>query len=90
MAQVHDHGGHGSNCKHLLNSLSSYIDGELEAKLCAELERHLEGCENCRVVVDSLRKTVSLYRESDADIELPQDLRQRLFHTLNLDDFLKS
>jgi anti-sigma factor (TIGR02949 family) len=85
MAHVHDH-----NCKYLLSSLSSYIDGELEARLCAELERHLEDCENCRVVVDSLQKTVSLYRESNANVECPEDIRQRLFHTLNLDEFMKT
>lgn len=90
MAKVHHHQGHGSNCKSLLNSLSSYIDGELEAKLCAELEHHLADCDKCRIVVDSLRKTVSLYHDSDAEIELPEDIRLRLFHALNLDDFLKT
>lgn len=90
MAKVHDHQGHGSNCKSLLNSLSSYIDGELEAKLCTELEHHLADCDKCRIVVDSLRKTVSLYHDHDAEIELPEDIRQRLFHALNLDDFLKT
>lgn len=81
---------HNENCKHLLDSLSLYIDGELEAGLCAELERHLESCENCTVVVDSLRKTVLLYRKSGEGIEIPNDTRQRLYHSLHLDDFLKT
>ena len=51
-------------CRHLLGSLSDYVDGEACADLCAEIERHLENCENCRIMVDSLRKTVLLYQAS--------------------------
>ncbi len=81
---------HSSGCKHLLGSLSEYIDGELEARLCAELEEHLEGCEDCRVVVNTLRKTVELYRQAEpVDDTLPNAVRERLFYKLNLEDHLK-
>ena len=76
-------------CRHLLGSLSDYIDGKAEAQICAEIERHLEGCENCRVVVDSLRKTIILYQVQATQVHVPQDVRQRLFHCLDLDEFLK-
>ena len=45
-------------CKNLLASLSDYVDGSLSENLCTEIERHMAGCENCRLVVDSLRKTI--------------------------------
>jgi anti-sigma factor RsiW len=78
------------SCRHLLDSLSSYVDGELSPELCAELERHLSGCENCRIVVDSLRKTVYLYRATaDDSPAVPEDVRQRLFHCLDLDEFIE-
>lgn len=76
-------------CRHLLDSLSDYIDGDLAVDLCAEIERHLQDCDNCQVVVDSLRKTVLLYRESSVDPEVPQDVRQRLYHCLDLDEYLE-
>jgi anti-sigma factor RsiW len=77
-------------CRHLLDSLSPYVDGELGPELCLELERHLNGCENCRIVVDSLRKTVYLYRvASDEPPAVPEDVRQRLYHCLDLDDFVE-
>ncbi len=76
-------------CQSLLGSLSEYIDGEACDEVCAEIERHLKNCENCRVVVDTLRKTVSLYQVSaDDSPAVPQDVRQRLYHCLNLDDFI--
>jgi anti-sigma factor RsiW len=79
---------HGS-CRHLLASLSEYIDGTLGNELCSELERHLEDCENCRIVVDSLRKTVYLYRVTSEPPTMPDDVRQRLFMRLDLDEFLE-
>lgn len=48
----------------------------------------MAGCENCRVVVDTLRKTISLYRTTGSVTEMPEDARQRLFHRLDLDEFL--
>ena len=39
------------NCESLLGSLSEYIDDGLSSELCQEIEKHLEGCENCRVVL---------------------------------------
>lgn len=80
-----DHG----TCRHLLASLSEYIDGTLGDELCSELERHLQDCENCRIVIDSLRKTVYLYRVTSENPTMPDDVRQRLFLRLDLDEFLE-
>lgn len=77
------------NCRHLLSSLSDYVDGDLGVEICAEIERHLEGCDNCRIVVDSLRKTVYLYRVTAQSPDLPDDVRQRLYHCLDLDEFIE-
>jgi len=79
--------GHG-DCKQMLAELSDYVDGEMSAALCAALEEHLRQCENCRIVVDTLRKTIELYQETQPGEEaLPSAVRQRLFVRLNLDDF---
>lgn len=76
------------DCRHLLGALSDYLDGDLQEELCAELERHLQECENCRIVVDTLRRTIYLYRVTAEPGEIPQEVRQRLYHRLNLDEFL--
>ena len=74
-------------CRHLLDSLSDYVDGELDETLCAEIEAHMAGCENCRIVVDTLRMTIDLYNDLPAP-DLPPSVRQRLFASLSLDDFM--
>ena len=76
------------NCQALLGSLSEYIDGELPPELCKEIEKHLEGCDNCRVVLNTTRRTIDLV-QIPVEENVPDDVRERLFKRLNLDDYLK-
>ncbi|MBI5353933.1 MAG: zf-HC2 domain-containing protein [Chloroflexi bacterium] len=80
----HTHG----NCENLLGSLSEYIDGELNPELCAEIEKHLAGCENCRVVLNTTKRTIDLVQTPTENPAMPTDVRERLFKRLNLDDYL--
>ncbi len=91
---------HITSCHDLIDYLSEYVDGELENQaICEEIESHLTDCEDCRVVVDTLEKTVYLYREAaknavakNADTEvstIPADVRDRLFSRLDLGEFLE-
>ena len=77
------------NCETLLGSLSEYIDGELSPELCREIEKHLAGCENCRVVLNTTRRTIDLVQSPTEAVPVPDDVRERLFKRLNLDDYLK-
>jgi hypothetical protein len=76
------------NCRALLSSLSDFVDGLLEDELCDEIERHMGECENCRIVIDTLRKTISLYQATSVRPELPENVRDRLYHRLDLSEFL--
>ena len=77
------------NCEELLGSLSAYIDGDLPPELCQELEKHLAGCDDCRVVLNTTKRTIDLVHSPLEKPDLPDDVRERLFKRLNLDDYLK-
>lgn len=79
---------HKQSCNELLGSISEYVDGSLRAELCRELERHLSECDDCRVVVNTLKKTIDLYQTEAPRADLPADVRQRLYKSLQLDDLL--
>ena len=71
-------------CREMLGALSDYIDGELEARLCAEIEAHMRDCPDCQVMVDTLRKTVVPYR-TYGQVKMPADVQTRLFAVLDLE-----
>jgi anti-sigma factor RsiW len=74
-------------CRRQLQGLSEYIDGTLSPELCTELEAHLEICENCRIVVDTLSKTVTLYHQLP-DPEMPNGMKERLYKVLDISPFV--
>jgi len=71
----------GAACKDLLALLNQYVDGGVDSSVCKELEKHLAKCNPCRVVVDNIRKTITLYRK-DTPCELPVKFRNRLHAAL--------
>jgi predicted anti-sigma-YlaC factor YlaD len=65
-------------CPEYLDVLNDYLDGDLDESLCAEIEAHIGECRNCKLMVDTLRQTVKLCRESGECESLPEHLTQRL------------
>ena len=69
------------NCKGLIREISDYLDGEVGAELLGDIERHLERCKDCRLIVDTTRKTIEIYY-STQPLPLPTDVRERLHQAL--------
>jgi len=65
-----------NTCKDVLANISGYLDGDLNATECDEIERHCIDCPGCATLVKGLRQTVGLCRKA-ATMPLPDDVRQR-------------
>ena len=68
-------------CKDLLDALSDFVDGELDESLCSDIEEHLKGCNPCRVEVDTVKKTVTLFK-NNLPYEIPLAVQGRLHRVL--------
>lgn len=68
-------------CEELLQMLNEYVDGTVDPAICAEFEKHMAGCNPCQVVVDNIRKTVTLYKNGQP-YELPLGFRAKLHSSL--------
>ncbi len=69
------------NCKEILAALSDYFDGDLDPELRRALQKHLADCNPCRLVVDNVRQTITVYK-SGRPLELPAELCERLRRVL--------
>ncbi len=65
-------------CDDLLKMLNEYVDGSVDPAVCDEFEKHMAACNPCQVVVDTIRKTITLYRQDGAQVELPIRFREKL------------
>lgn len=72
------------NCSELIRSIGDYIDSDLSPELCRELEEHIRGCENCRIVVDTTKKTISLYHDHQDEAGLSAEKKQKLLKVLDI------
>ncbi|MBI4425847.1 MAG: zf-HC2 domain-containing protein [Elusimicrobia bacterium] len=62
----------------MLARLSSYIDGELDASVCRRLESHLSDCPPCVAFIQTLKKTVGLFRSAGRPKPVPASARRLL------------
>jgi anti-sigma factor RsiW len=65
------------NCKGCLDYLCDYLDGALSAPERAEFDRHTERCRNCRILCQTTRQTLRLYKTVPCHT-IPPDVQSRL------------
>lgn len=65
------------NCTDFLSQLTDYFDGEISPELLAEVRAHLGECQHCKVVVNTTRQTIEVYRGNEI-YDVSDELRERL------------
>ncbi|MBI2266878.1 MAG: zf-HC2 domain-containing protein [Armatimonadetes bacterium] len=76
---IHDH--RHENVRPVLEAINAYVDGVMEPLLCKELEEHLKGCDPCQIVIDTLKMTITLFKEN-VEHTIPLDVHARLHRML--------
>ena len=66
-----------SKCQEVIERISDYLDGDLDAEVKRFIEEHACGCHHCEVVVNTTRKTIELYCDGRL-FALPFEARERL------------
>lgn len=58
------------------------LDQDINSPRCREIRKHLEGCTDCSAYLESLKKTVVLYRSFPAP-HLPRRVHTQLVKAIN-------
>jgi anti-sigma factor RsiW len=64
------------DCRHLVEEISRYLDGDLSPARAEALEQHLASCLCCTDFATSLRQAVAACRAAGL-CQLPEDVRVR-------------
>jgi anti-sigma factor RsiW len=65
------------DCKRLITELCDFLDGGLDAETLHEVEVHIGRCHDCRLLVDTTRKTIEIFCNAEP-VPLPAEVRERL------------
>jgi predicted anti-sigma-YlaC factor YlaD len=68
-------------CADYIKDLNDYLDGTLDLGLCHEIEEHVGHCDNCRIMIDTMKQTVILCRDG-VEEKLPDTLESKLKNVL--------
>lgn len=66
----------------LFERLSEYIDRELDAPACQEIEAHIKACKPCQVCLETLKQTVNLCRNLERH-QVPEAFSHKLKHAIS-------
>lgn len=76
--------GRSPGCPDVVTLFSRHLEGEISSHSCAEMERHLENCEDCRNNCASLQKLLALCRTTGEETEVPEAVQSAIRRALNL------
>lgn len=66
------------SCKKVYTHICDNLDKDLNSPECREIKRHLDSCPNCVTYLDSLKKTIILFRDYP-DPKVPKNVHGRIF-----------
>ncbi len=66
------------DCRKVYRRICENLDKGLDSPQCREIKKHLEKCPDCLAYLDSLKKTVLLYRVMPSPA-VSKAMRTRLF-----------
>ncbi len=74
---------HSMRCPEILDHICEELDTKISSAKCREIKRHHSQYSNCTAYIDSLKKTITLYKPYP-DKKVPQKTRKQLFAVLKL------
>ncbi|MFA5834421.1 MAG: zf-HC2 domain-containing protein [Bacteroidota bacterium] len=75
---------HTLSCGKVYEHLCDNLDAKLDSESCRRIKAHIKGCKNCSALLDSLKKTVYLYKQYPAPA-LPEQSRKKLFAVIHME-----
>ncbi|TKJ41096.1 hypothetical protein CEE37_05360 [candidate division LCP-89 bacterium B3_LCP] len=71
------------DCRPIMERLCEALDEDVSSPICQELQAHLDACPDCSLQVDTIKRTVEIYRSLPIE-NVPEEVEERLLVRLNL------
>ena len=69
-------------CDKVYLHICDHLDEEITSPRCRQIKQHLEECPNCRAYLDSLKKTIVLYKAMP-EPSVPAGTHRELLKTIS-------
>ncbi len=69
---------HNGHSRRIVNELCNYLGQDLDSPMCRELQAHVESCPECMEYINSVKLTVTVFRENYKPQPLPEEIKLNL------------
>lgn len=71
-------------CKDVFNYICDKLDADLNSPKCRSIKKHIDDCPNCITYLDSLKKTILLYKVYP-EVKAPKGVIKEIFARLEIE-----
>ena len=75
---------HHHHKENIIKMVQEQLGRGIDADIIEDVARHMEECPECKIYVDSVKETVKIYRVTELEQSIPDDVSDRLFKVLDL------
>ena len=68
--------------KKIYEEMCEYLGEDLDHPMCKQLKKHVENCPDCKNYLDSIKKSIILFKKASSDKEVPEDKLKGLLNKL--------
>ena len=70
-------------CKNVYQYICLNLDADMNSPKCRAIKKHLDSCPNCTAYLDSLKKTILLYKKQESPT-IPTSTHRKLHRVIDL------
>ncbi len=70
-------------CQGVYKYICENLDANMKSARCRAIKKHLDSCPDCSAYLDSLKKTILLYKKESGP-SVPVSMHKRLFKMIDL------
>ncbi len=73
-------------CEEFNDKADAYLERELSKDESIEFENHLRSCQNCRMEMESIKKSIGMMRNVFSDKKPPPEIKKKVFEKACCDE----
>jgi hypothetical protein len=70
------------SCKEIFESLSEYVDGDLDESICEEIKLHMKDCAPCEKFLEGFRRSIAISKLAGKTTDSPPSIPEEVKSTL--------
>ncbi len=70
--------------ENIIKQVQEQLGKDIDQTILEDVAKHMEECPDCKIYVDSVQETVKIYKVTESEQTIPNEVSDRLFKVLNL------